>query len=496
MSQQKIKKSKFLKFNFSSGFTLIELIVVITILAILSTIAFISFSDYNKNARDSIRISDLSSINKALGIYQTTNSILPFPDGYLEFKDIAGTISYQGSIEDRVSNILGIGKVIKDPLDNNYYVYTVNPNRKRGQILGYLESTNNASYTSTLFFIENAYADVNVDLVKRYTYTKGDYVGVFLNNTTNQPINYNDGSGGIINLSTTHSGTIYKAILSNNSNISTTPTGTGITIGNKVRLFVASNSPASSQYPRCDTSDITLSNGQVWAACNVGATVAFTGISLANLAGSTDPYSDLRPTLGSYFQWGRNDDITSTSITNVLASAGTLSNTVGHTNFIHNWWTSAKGSWISTPDNNLWGGSGTTGTGGTLISQGSPAIMQGPCATGYHVPTYKEWCNAINSIDHSIECYTIANSGSLRQYPASILSELKLPPAGNRGIDGASTGYEVGNRGFYWSSTPAFNTDEFAYTAYFLDFHTPGNALRTMYHRGQFNGYSVRCLKN
>lgn len=44
------------------AFTLVELIVVITILAILGTIAFISLQGYSAQARDSKRITDVSSL--------------------------------------------------------------------------------------------------------------------------------------------------------------------------------------------------------------------------------------------------------------------------------------------------------------------------------------------------------------------------------------------------------------------------------------------------
>jgi len=51
------------------AFTLVELIVVITILAILWTIAFISLQWYSKQARDSTRISDLSSMKTSLELF-------------------------------------------------------------------------------------------------------------------------------------------------------------------------------------------------------------------------------------------------------------------------------------------------------------------------------------------------------------------------------------------------------------------------------------------
>ena len=50
------------------AFTLVELIVVITILAILWTIAFISLSWYSKEARDSKRITDTSSLLSKINI--------------------------------------------------------------------------------------------------------------------------------------------------------------------------------------------------------------------------------------------------------------------------------------------------------------------------------------------------------------------------------------------------------------------------------------------
>jgi len=51
------------------AFTLVELIVVITILAILWTIAFISLQWYARDARDSVRISDMKNIEKALELW-------------------------------------------------------------------------------------------------------------------------------------------------------------------------------------------------------------------------------------------------------------------------------------------------------------------------------------------------------------------------------------------------------------------------------------------
>ena len=71
---------------------------------------------------------------------------------------------------------------------------------------------------------------------------------------------------------------------------------------------------SSTKVSGCDTPDIAIWSGnsvQIWAACNVGAIVAYTGVAITNCGGgTTDCDSTLRYTLGSYYQWGRNDDVT------------------------------------------------------------------------------------------------------------------------------------------------------------------------------------------
>jgi prepilin-type N-terminal cleavage/methylation domain-containing protein len=56
----------------NKAFTLVELIVVITILAILATISYIYLNNYTIDARDTARLTDINSINKALKVYHTS----------------------------------------------------------------------------------------------------------------------------------------------------------------------------------------------------------------------------------------------------------------------------------------------------------------------------------------------------------------------------------------------------------------------------------------
>lgn len=49
-----------------SGFTLIELMIVMAILAILAVSGLAAYTGYIKKARDTVRITDITNINKAL----------------------------------------------------------------------------------------------------------------------------------------------------------------------------------------------------------------------------------------------------------------------------------------------------------------------------------------------------------------------------------------------------------------------------------------------
>jgi len=66
----------FMKKNKDSGFTLLELLIVIAIIAILSValVLVLNPAETLKKARDSQRISDLSTIKTAIGLYMTSVS--------------------------------------------------------------------------------------------------------------------------------------------------------------------------------------------------------------------------------------------------------------------------------------------------------------------------------------------------------------------------------------------------------------------------------------
>lgn len=112
---------------------------------------------------------------------------------------------------------------------------------------------------------------------------------------------------------------------------------------------------APNYYPGCDTADITLPNGQRWAACNAGATKAWTGGTVPNCAATTtDCVAGMRDTLGGYYQWGRNGDVSAGGSTTTLAPGGTLAGTVGHNDFIIDQNLPPQ-DWIAVQNANLWG---------------------------------------------------------------------------------------------------------------------------------------------
>lgn len=65
----------------SKGFTVIEMLVVISIIGLLSNITTATVSDARKKARDNVKISELTQINKALKMFY--NEYGRFPKNYL-----------------------------------------------------------------------------------------------------------------------------------------------------------------------------------------------------------------------------------------------------------------------------------------------------------------------------------------------------------------------------------------------------------------------------
>ena len=117
----------------SKAFTLVELIVVITILAILWTIAFISLQGYSANARDSVRISNLTNMDKWLSIVQVKDWVLPDPEWSIANITVSwSTIMTQWEMTQTMEERqLKMSWNITDPVDSTNPIYTLSENKKK-----------------------------------------------------------------------------------------------------------------------------------------------------------------------------------------------------------------------------------------------------------------------------------------------------------------------------------------------------------------------------
>lgn len=108
------------------AFTLVELIVVITILAVLGTIAFVSFQWYSQSARDSVRISDLKNIQKALTFHFIESNNYPVPTSPENITFSWSTVWQQGTVwENVIQKLRRLTSIPVDPLTGTQYAYSV-----------------------------------------------------------------------------------------------------------------------------------------------------------------------------------------------------------------------------------------------------------------------------------------------------------------------------------------------------------------------------------
>jgi len=199
----------------------------------------------------------------------------------------------------------------------------------------------------------------------------------------------------------------------------------------------------NSTYLWCDTPDITLSNWQTWAACNVWATKSYkwANPSVACSDGwgcSNYPYSiSWKSILWWYYQWGRNIDVI------WLAKTSWPVAVLNDNYFYYN--NSTPYNYSSTNNYDSWWSSLSDNAG----QDGQPHDYnrQWPCAIWRHVPSMKDWCNAIKNINPSLTC-----DYNVWQDDNSVASKLKLPLTWRRqGTDGVYNWQ--GWFWYYWTSS-------------------------------------------
>jgi hypothetical protein len=183
------------------------------------------------------------------------------------------------------------------------------------------------------------------------------------------------------------------------------------------------------------------STGKIWMDRNLGASQVATS--------STDALA-----YGDLYQWGRRADghqCRNSATTSTLSSSDQP--TLG--NFILSSNTSLD--WRSPQNNNLW--QGVNG-------------VNNPCPIGYRLPT-------------EVELNVERTSWSSNDLGGAFASPLKLPMGGGRNSSGSLI--EVGNDGYYWSSTISGTSSvDLAF----------GNGDAQIFSNPRVLGLSVRCIKN
>ncbi len=121
------------------AFTLIEVLTVIVIVVILATIAFLSFKDYPKDARDTVRKTDLKNIEKALILKRTQDWKFLTPDNAVESTTKSWWLEGEFGAE-LYQKVGKISKLPKDPTQKNYYSYQLNPKTDQYKLIAHLEN--------------------------------------------------------------------------------------------------------------------------------------------------------------------------------------------------------------------------------------------------------------------------------------------------------------------------------------------------------------------
>jgi prepilin-type N-terminal cleavage/methylation domain-containing protein len=117
------------------AFTLVELIVVITILAILWTIAFISLQWYSKDARNSVRVSDMSRLKTSLELFQLDAWKYPITSDWVKITFSWSEVWTQWEFWiDTFNNVEKLDKIPTDPLTDRKYVYSTTNTRQEYQL--------------------------------------------------------------------------------------------------------------------------------------------------------------------------------------------------------------------------------------------------------------------------------------------------------------------------------------------------------------------------
>ena len=124
-----------------SGFTIVELLIVIVVIAILAAISIVAYNGIQQRARDTERMSELTSLQKALELYHADNDAYPLC----------------GATGPNSTNALGSGAVTScltddlvpkyiqsiptDPINSSSYIYRYGTGYKKNSAISYSTNT-------------------------------------------------------------------------------------------------------------------------------------------------------------------------------------------------------------------------------------------------------------------------------------------------------------------------------------------------------------------
>ncbi len=150
------------------AFTIIELIVAITIMAIISIIAFISLQWYSKNARDSVRQSDIAQITSVMWLYEKQVWRFPKPTEWVDITYSWAQVWNQWTIWDSVIlNLWDFNQKPVDPLTWSEYTYSRLNTKSEYEVAAVMEW-----WISQNILTGNTYAEWNITW---YTYIRWNY---------------------------------------------------------------------------------------------------------------------------------------------------------------------------------------------------------------------------------------------------------------------------------------------------------------------------------
>jgi len=137
------------------AFTFIELIVLIIVLAILWTIAFISLQWYSAQSRDSVRISDMTSMKTWLELFNLETWKYPLPTQWTDITYSWAVVWIQWYFWETVFvNVNKLNKIPTDPTTDKMYVYSTTSTRWEFQLAQAME-WNEISVNSEKWIIDN-----------------------------------------------------------------------------------------------------------------------------------------------------------------------------------------------------------------------------------------------------------------------------------------------------------------------------------------------------